>query len=289
MTKEKNLNQRENMALKKSLIELPLRIGSTMISPKDGMVMLYVPAGPFLMGSADSDSEAYEREKPQRLVYLDGYWIDQTPITNRMFTKFVTETGYQTQAEKEGYGCKAEDKWGGYGWHWQHPNGPKSNLSAKWDHPVVWVTWHDAQAYCQWAERRLPTEAEWEKAARGTDGRIYPWGNAKPNDKLLNFNDHIGDTTPVGGFNPAGASPYGALDMAGNVWEFTADYFDADYYKNAPLRNPQGPVTCERQIRASRGGAWDDSIVQGVRAGDRAWIDVTKRTDISGFRCVVSV
>jgi len=289
----KEPNQRYNTAqafvtaLKNVLIKPPLGIGSTMISPKDGMVMLYVPAGPFLMGSADSDSQADDEEKPQRMVYLDGYWIDQTPITNRMFAKFVAEIGYQTQAEKEGWSYA----WNGSEWgktqgaNWQHPHGPKSTLASKWDHPVVHITWHDAQAYSQWAGRRLPTEAEWEKAARGRNGQLYPWGNAEPNDKLCNFNWNIKDTTPVGSY-PAGASPYGALDMAGNVWEWTADSYDADYYKNAPLRqNPQGPAT--RGLRVLRGGSWINEA-RGVRAGNRGWSAPAVRLDGNGARCAAS-
>ena len=288
----KDPNQRYNTAqafvtaLKNALIEPPLGIGSTKISPKDGMVMVYVPAGPFLMGSADSDSDADEWEKPQRMVYLDGYWIDKTPITNRMFAKFVAETGYQTEAEKEGWSWA----WNGSTWektegaNWQHPRGPKSNLSAKWDHPVVHISWHDAQAYSQWAGRRLPTEAEWEKAARGSDGRLYPWGNAEPNDKLLNFNMNVKDTTPVGSY-PAGASPYGALDMAGNVWEWTADFYDADYYKDAPLRNPQGPDT--RGSRVLRGASWY-FVARWVRAGNRGWNAPAVRVGNLGARCAAS-
>ena len=258
-----------------------LGIGSTMISPKDGMVMLYVPAGPFLMGSSDSDPNAFDWEKPQRMVYLDGYWIDQTPVTNRMFAKFVAETGYQTQAEKDGW----SDTWGGSYWtdtqgaNWQHPRGVESNLAGKWDHPVVHVSWHDAQAYSQWAGRCLPTEAEWEKAARGTDGRLYPWGNAKPNDKLLNFDRNVSDRTPVSNY-PAGASPYGALDMAGNVWEWTGDWYDWDYY------NPQGATT--GRIKVRRGGPWYLNVARPVRAGFRGRQDPRYHDDYSGVRCARS-
>ena len=289
----KDPNQRYNTAqefvraLKYVLVEPPLGIGSTMISPKDGMVMVYVPDGPFLMGSSNFDPNADDNEKPQRMVYLDGYWIDQTPVTNRMFAKFVAETGYETEAEKDGW----SQVWDGSEWvntqgaNWQHPCGPESTLAVRWDHPVVCVSWHDAQAYSQWAGRRLPTEAEWEKAARGTDGRTYPWGNAEPSHRLLNFNMNIGDTTPVGSY-PAGTSPYGALDMAGNVWEWTADWYDLDYYKNAPqYLNPQGPDTGE--LRVVRGGSWLN-VAEGVRAGFRARNDPWIRHDLYGIRCAAS-
>ena len=271
-----------------------LGIGSTKISPKDGMVMVYVPAGPFLMGSANSDPNARDDEKPQRMVYLDGYWIDQTPVTNRMFAKFVAETGYQTKAEKEGWswvwrminesvGVSLPFKTQGA--NWQHPRGSKSNRAGKWDHPVVHVTWHDVQAYCQWVGRRLPTEAEWEKAARSSDGRLYPWGNTEPNDKLLNFNDNISDTTSVGNY-PAGASPYSALDMAGNVWEWTADWYDADYYNYAPQRNPQGPVI--GRLRINRGGSWHVGA-QRVGVGYRSRSSLSNCNDDLGFRCAASL
>ena len=257
-----------------------LGIGSTMVSAKDGMVMLYVPAGEFLMGSLNSDRHTDDDQKPQRMVYLDGYWIDKTPVTNRMFAKFVAETGYQTVAEKEGWSLV----WDGSDWvssqgaNWQHPHGPQSTLAGKWDHPVVHISWHDAQAYSQWAERRLPTEAEWEKAARGTDGQIYPWGNAEPNHHLFNVNINVGITTPVGNY-PLAVSPYGALDMGGNVGVWTADWYDGDYYKNAPQRNPQGPTTGQYRVR--RGSS--------CRAGLRGRIHPGYHDVVSGVRCARSL
>ena len=269
--------------IKSKLGQGGLGAGSTKISAKDGMVMVYVPAGPFLMGSVDSDPNAWEEEKPERMVYLDGYWIDQTPVTNRMFAKFVAETGYQTQAEKENWSVAYNgSKWDKIpGVNWQHPRGRESNLAGKWDHPVVHVNWYDAKAYSQWAGRRLPTEAEWEKAARGTDGRHYPWGDAEPNDKLCNFNWNVKDTTPVSSY-PAGASPYGVLDMAGNVRQWIADFYDEDYYQYAPLRNPQGPETSG--LRVVRGGSWI-FVASGSRAGSRGKNVPAWRYDTYGFRC----
>ena len=170
-----------------------------MVSEKDGMTMLYVPAGEFLMGSKQDD--AYDDEKPQHTVYLDAFWIDQTEVTNTMFTHFVEDTGYQTDAEKEE----------GWGWvctnngcnntspvNWRSPNGPDSHLDGLDKHPVVLVSWNDAKAYCEWTSRRLPTEAEWEKAARGTDGRIYPWGNDRPTCDLAQYGACSGQTVAVG-------------------------------------------------------------------------------------------
>ncbi|MGB0385285.1 MAG: SUMF1/EgtB/PvdO family nonheme iron enzyme [Ardenticatenaceae bacterium] len=273
---------------------LNLGMGTTMVSPKDGMVMVYVPAGEFLMGSPQVGffkrlfGDAFPNEMPQRKVYLDAYWIDQTPVTNRMFAKFVAETGYQTQGEKEGWSSERLPEWLSaniQGANWQHPHGPESDLTGKWDHPVVCLSWHDAQAYCAWAGRRLPTEAEWEKAARGTDGRTYPWGDAEPNDKLLNFKMKGKDTTPVGSY-PAGASPYGALDMAGNVWELTADWYDADYYKNGSLHNPTGPTNGTHRVL--RGGSWNYDEARRLRAGYRGTYLPGYRFGNSGVRCAHS-
>ena len=134
------------------------------------------------------------------------------------------------------------------------PNNTRWNDLAYAEHPVVNVNWDQANAYATWAGGRLPTEAEWEKACRGTDGRIYPWGDEPPTAELANFANNVGDTTPVGSY-PNGASPYGALDMAGNVWEWTADWYAADYYANSPPANPPGPATGD--VRVVRGGAFD--------------------------------
>jgi formylglycine-generating enzyme required for sulfatase activity len=240
--------------------------GFEMVSPKDGMVMLYVPAGEFLMGSRNDDPHAHDNEKPQHSVYLDAYWIDKTPVTNAMFAKFVAETRYQAE--------------GG----WSMPRG-------KENHPVVYVSWDDAVAYANWAGRRLPTEAEWEKAAGGTDGRKYPWGNNRPTPSLANTSESgIGDTTPVGNY-PAGASegsvsfasPYGALDMAGNVWEWCNDNFEANYYASSPKANPQGAKSIGRKVL--RGGSWD-LTARDARARSRLAYNAYNRDEDWGFRCV---
>ena len=143
------------------------------------------------MGSADSDSEAGSDEKPQHKVTLDAFWIDRTEVTNAMFAKFVAATSYKTDGEKAGKGFVLNLTSGQWeemaGADWQHPRGPGSDLAGLDQHPVVQVSWNDATAYCAWAGRRLPTEAEWEKAARGTDGRKFPWGNQNVAGDLLNF------------------------------------------------------------------------------------------------------
>ena len=157
-----------------------LGIGSSQVSPVDGMILVYVPAGEFLMGSADSDPEASSDEKPQHKVTLDAFWIDRTEVTNAMFAQFVAASGHKTDAEKVGTGWAFDPT--STSWkvtidaEWQHPRGPGSDVAGLDKHPVVQVSWNDAAAYCGWTGRRLPTEAEWEKAARGTDGRKYPVG-----------------------------------------------------------------------------------------------------------------
>ena len=222
------------------------------------MTLLYVPAGDFKMGS---DSSVDTDEQPQHTVYLDAFWIDQTEVTNALFKKFIEATGYQTDAAKKGSGwvfdAATKDWYDTKGTDWQHPRGSNSNLNGLANHPVVQVSWNDAQAYCQWAERRLPAEAEWEKAARGPsigsgDSRTYPWGNQLPDQTRLNYNQTLDGTTPVGNY-PTGASPYGALDMAGNVWEWVADWYDENYYASTPSRNPAGPTSGDFHVL--RGGS----------------------------------
>jgi formylglycine-generating enzyme required for sulfatase activity len=218
--------------------EVP-RLGSTRISESDSMTQVFVPGGDFTMGT-DSIRTGYSWEAPVHTVFLDPYWIDQTEVTNAMFEAFVTQSGYKTDAEKTGSSIVFNLDTGRdgtiQGADWQHPLGPDSSLSNLGEHPVVHISWNDARAYCEWAGRRLPTEAEWEKAGRGTDGRTFPWGNNFDGTRLnfadVNLNVGWGDkifddgfqlTSPVGNY-PSGASPYGALDMAGNVREWVNDW-----------------------------------------------------------------
>jgi len=248
-------------------------IGDTWTRPADGMVMVYVPAGEFLMGSSNADGEAGAHEKPQHRVYLDGYWIDQTEVTNAQYRKCVEAGACQEP------GC----------WNNSDVNAP--------DQPVVCVSWDDAQVYAAWAGGRLPTEAEWEKAARGTDGRIYPWGDEFDGTRLnycdrncesawkdTSADDGYALTAPVGSY-PAGASPYGALDMAGNVWERVADRYDAGYYARSPARNPQGPDAGDGRV--SRGGAFNPEELF-VRCAARLKDDPDVWSVNSGFRLVAS-
>jgi serine/threonine-protein kinase len=250
----------------------------------DGATLVYVPEGEFTMGS-DGNLD----EQPVHKINLNAFWIDQNEVTNTLFSAFVDATGYQTDAENLGWSYA----WDDLNWSktieadWQHPNGADSNILGKEEHPVVQVSWNDAAAYCQWAGRRLPTEAEWEKAARGTDQRDYPWGNKTPNADLLNFLNNIGDTTEVGRY-PNGVSPYGAYDMAGNVWEWVNDWYRSDYYAaiedNAP--SPQGPAYGDGRVL--RGGSWIN-YYSVVRSADRNWSNPMFSFSSYGFRCAWGV
>lgn len=240
--------------------------------------MVEVPAGEFVMGS---DTSPWEFERPMHSVSLDAFLIEKTEVTNAMFAEFVNATGYVTQAEKAGAGfVYAGDFQWVQGANWRRPNGPDSSLAGRELFPVVQVSWTDAQAYCAWADRRLPTEAEWEKAARGSDGREYPWGN-EISCSQANYKDCVGDAVGVGSY-PEGASPYGALDMAGNVWEWVADFYSATYYPISPLENPTGPNS--ETERVHRGGSWYD-LPAHVRAAYRYGNPPERTFNAVGFRC----
>ena len=224
--------------------------------PVAGAAMIAIPAGEFTMGSEN------EVERPPHAVFVGAFEIDKLEVTNQDFDRFVAETGYVTGAEQAG-----ETSWRYY-------------AKDKPQHPVVKVTWNDAIAFCQWAGKRLPTEAEWEKAARGTDARSYPWGNqwdaARANAKEAGNRG----TTAVGSF-PAGASPYGVLDMAGNVSEWTSDWFQP--YPGYPGGDSEAQYFGEK-YRVIRGGGWfsDQNL---VRTTERSASSMTLANDDVGFRC----
>lgn len=202
--------------------------------------LVKIPAGEFIMGSTQEEieellkrftqieKELLERETPQHEVYLPDYFIGKYPVTNKEFAEFVKETNYKTTAENQGSGFVFAPNFKEVkGTDWQHPFGPKSNIDNKANHPVVQVSWYDAVEYCKWLSSktnkkyRLPTEAEWEKAARDTNKRIFPWGN-NWDPTICNAEYRIKDTTLVGKFSPDSDSPYGCADMCGNVFEWTS-------------------------------------------------------------------
>jgi formylglycine-generating enzyme required for sulfatase activity len=220
----------------------------------DGIIMVYIPPGEFKMGSNN-----YDDEKPPHSVYLDGYWIGKFEVTVSQFKIFVNDTGYVTEAESSG---------GAYAWtglirkKWKQKKGvnwKNPGFEQEDNHPVVCISWNDVNKYCKWLSKKkgltfkLPTEAQWEKAARGTGSRKYPWGNKEPDKKLANFKFNVGKTTPVDSY-PKGVSPYGLLDMAGNVWEWCQDWYDENYYQSSLDKNPKGPKSGSNRV--IRGGSW---------------------------------
>lgn len=190
------------------------------ISKQDNKELIKIPSGEFLYG------------EDKKVAYLPEFWISKAPVTNTEFARFVEATGYKTTAEQKGGGA-VFDPFIGWrevkGANWRHPEGPGSDIHERMASPVVQVSWFDAMAYAEWSGKRLPTEKEWEKAARGTDGREYPWGNQEPTQDLCNFKAPLGTTTPVSHYSPQGNSPYGCVDMAGNVFEWTDSWYDEDH------------------------------------------------------------
>lgn len=246
---------RRNLKLVRGVLQLQLVVGTV-------LEFVRVPTGTFLIGSLLRDDPAAQRdEMPQHPVELDEYWIGKYPVSVAQYTVFTSETGRQ----------------------------PPFDYPVKSRFPVVNVSWFDAAIFCQWLSEtsgkqvRLPTEAEWEKAARGTDGRIYPWGNEFDATRLNCAEGGRPGTTPIDAF-PGGASPYGALDMVGNVWEWNSDWYDAFYYTRTPSRSPQGPEV--GHYKALRGGAWFSDRAH-VRAADRTNFNPENQYDYVGFRCVL--
>lgn len=235
------------------------------LAPGTNLELVRIPGGEFWMGSdPEKDPQAKTDEQPQHQVFLDGYFIGKYPITVAQFAAFVKATDYKSNASLD--------------------------LKQKADHPAVEVAWKDAVAFCEWASEVtgrkvvLPSEAQWEKAARGSDGRIYPWGDEAPDANRCNFNNNVKATTPVGKYSPQGDSPYGCADMAGNVWEWCADWYAGDYYQKSPAANPPGPAKGERRVL--RGGSFD-FLASHVRCAYRGRNDPDLWNIYDGFRVVV--
>ena len=219
-------------------------------APADDPAMVYVPGGSFTFGSMDKPEES-----PRQQVEIDGFNIDKYPVTNADYQAYVDDTGAEAPR------------------HWEDG----AIATGKENHPVVWVSWEDASAYCAWAGKRLPTEMEWEKAARGDDGRIYPWGDSFDSARANSAESGVRDTSPVDSY-PSGASPYGAEDMVGNVWEWTADWFDA--YRGSLYYMDRFGET----HKVYRGGSWFDAA-ESVTTTARGSGEPTFKFSTLGFRC----
>ena len=236
----------------------------------DAAPMVIVPEGEFPMGVPKAARDGGVDERPNHDVFVDTFYIDKYEVTNGRYLQFITDTGHRTP---------------------QHPSDPSKGLwqgntmpESVVDLPVINVDWYDAKSYCEWAEKRLPTEAEWEKAAKGPNDWRFPWGDLEPTDRHLNYNQvWRGEATlvPVGIYE-AGKSPYGAYDMAGNVWEWVADWYDPQYYSNSPASNPKGPTTGTHKVLRSSG--WQVETPQ-VRIFTRIKMDPLGRNNSTGFRC----
>ncbi len=270
---------------------------------RDGASMVLVPAGPFARGADEEDVRGgmevcaatyasppdcnpgwFARERPRRVITLAAFYIDEVEVTNARYNACVAAGACRAPDRAA---CQIYDPAAG-AWRRGAPPGPY--LAAP-DHPVVCVTWEEAEGYCRWAGKRLPTEAEWEKAARGADGRPFPWGQGW-DARRLNWGEPAGygqedgfaASAPVGSF-PLGRSPYGTLDMAGNVWEWTWDWMAEDYYAQSPTFNPRNATAAT--FRVLRGGSWRFAG-NGARTTYRYFDRPTAREDAVGFRCVLS-
>jgi formylglycine-generating enzyme required for sulfatase activity len=296
----------------------------------DGMV--WVPGGEFWMGTDDGPAD----ERPRHKVYVDGFWMDQTEVTNAQFAKFVAATGYKTVAErppdpKDYPGAKPENLvpgsavfvvppgevrldgppvWWKYvpGANWRHPDGPNSSIAGKDNYPVVHIAWEDAAAYAKWAGKRLPTEAEWEFAARGgLDRKQFTWGDElTPGGKWMTNSwqgqfpkedtakDGFTNVAPAKSFPPNG---YGLYDTSGNVWEWCADWYDSQYYRRSPAKNPPGPDFSpgglqepDKPSRVRRGGSFlcADNYCRRYLPAARDENPPDSSASHTGFRCVLS-
>jgi sulfatase modifying factor 1 len=279
--------------------------------------MIHLPGGYFLMGTDDPNGFPADGEGPVRRILLDAFLMDRTPVTNEAFARFVTSAGYKTEAERFGWSFVFEGDLAeslqpreavpGVDWWkrvdgacWSHPEGPNSNLGERASYPVVQVSWNDAAAYAAWAGKRLPTEAEWEYAARGgLEQKLYPWGNELLPDGEHRCNiwqgtfphkntaeDGFVGLCPVDAFQ---ANSFGLLSMTGNTWEWCADWFDAEYHVNATRANPVGPPV--GVARVLKGGSYlcHKSYCNRYRVAARSSNTPDSGTTNMSFRCVRDV
>jgi len=252
--------------------------------------MILIPAGEFSMGSSQEEinilskkfnisSKELSSEVPCHTVYLDAYYIDKYEVTNGQFKEFIDGGGYNN-----------DRYWTEEGWNWKEKNAysePKWWLSGKYhsgpdypDYPVTGISWYEASAYASWAGKRLPTEAEWEKAAGGTKGNTYPWGMEWDDKKAVS----LGKDLQKAGMLPEGQSPYGLMDMAGNVWEWCSDWYSPSYYISAPKKNPQGIE--KGTYKTLRGGCFGNASPVYYRCSMRNKTKIDYWDIYTGFRCV---
>jgi sulfatase modifying factor 1 len=282
--------------------------------------MIRLPGGTFLMGTDYAEAFPQDGEGPIRPVTLPPFLIDRHPVTNEVFARFVAATGYQTEAElfgwsfvfwehlpKELFDKLVEDTVAAAPWWckvpgatWRAPEGPGSNVSRRNDHPVVHVTWNDAEAFCRWSGQRLPTEAEWEYAARGgLEQKLYPWGDQlRPDGKhLCNIwqgifpehdtgEDGYAGTSPVEAFPPNG---YGLYSVTGNTWEWCADWFDTSYPASGVTQNPQGPTSGHNKVMKGGSFLCHKSYCNRYRVAARSSNSPDSSTSNTGFRCALSI
>ncbi len=246
------------------VLSVPLTVSADHpVAERDAVPMVTIPQGYFMRGNPSNTGRTDER--PSQRIYLDAFLIDKYEVTNQQYLAYVATTGH-----KEPFNV--------YG------DGSLFDVTDIDTLPVVQITWHDAADYCQWVGKRLPTEAEWEKAARGNDGRPYPWGDSAPSPKHVNFErDWVATRTllPAGSLQD-GASPYGVHDMSGNAREWVQDWYAKDYYQIADTRNPKGPET--GLLKVIRGGSWHSSA-SDIRTGARGKGGFALKTHGTGFRC----